>query len=64
VIAEGVETTAIGSRLLTLGCSYAQGFCIAKPMAPTKLIPWTKQYRIPDQWLIHGQISEEEERQQ
>ena len=61
VIAEGVETTEIGSRLLQLGCRYAQGYCIAKPMAPTELIPWTQQYRIPDQWLIDGQMAEEEE---
>ena len=63
VIAEGVETTETGSRLLTLGCRYAQGFCIAKPMPPTELIPWTTRYRIPDQWLTDGQVTGEEKRQ-
>jgi len=63
VIAEGVETTKIGNRLLQLGCRYAQGFCIAKPMAATELIPWTKRYRIPDQWLLTGRAMQKVDNQ-
>ena len=32
VIAEGVETIEQGQMLLQLGCTQAQGYCIARPM--------------------------------
>ncbi|MGK2914466.1 MAG: putative bifunctional diguanylate cyclase/phosphodiesterase [Porticoccaceae bacterium] len=37
VVAEGVENTAQGERLIALGCVKAQGFGIAKPMSATAL---------------------------
>ena len=40
VIAEGVETTAHGERLLALGCELAQGFGIARPMPASDLPAW------------------------
>lgn len=63
VIAEGVETTEIGSKLLELGCRYAQGFCIAKPMVAMELVSWIERYRIPDQWLTNGQAIQSVENQ-
>jgi len=32
VIAEGVEDKEQAERLRDLGCDYAQGFCLARPM--------------------------------
>jgi EAL domain-containing protein (putative c-di-GMP-specific phosphodiesterase class I) len=40
VIAEGVETTAHGERLLALGFELAQGFGIARPMPASDLPAW------------------------
>jgi diguanylate cyclase (GGDEF)-like protein/PAS domain S-box-containing protein len=40
VIAEGVETPAHGDKLLALGCYFAQGYGIAKPMPASDVIPW------------------------
>jgi EAL domain-containing protein (putative c-di-GMP-specific phosphodiesterase class I) len=45
VIAEGVESSAHGARLLALGCDLAQGFAIAHPM-PAEAVP---------DWLAHWQ---------
>jgi len=36
-IAEGVERTAQYERLKELHCDYAQGFLLARPMAPDAL---------------------------
>lgn len=51
VIAEGVENTEIGIRLLELGCRYAQGFGIARAMPAKEFTAWKTKYRAPDQWL-------------
>jgi len=58
VIAEGVENTEIGIRLLELGCRYAQGFGIAKAMPPDVFLPWIDDYQAPEQWLRHGNKQE------
>lgn len=42
VVAEGVENKELGYMLSKLGCKYAQGFGIAKPMPPEQLLEWTK----------------------
>ncbi|MBL8492452.1 MAG: EAL domain-containing protein, partial [Rhodocyclaceae bacterium] len=47
VIAEGVETPAHGALLLQLGCDLAQGYGIARPMAPEKLPAWLADF-VPD----------------
>jgi EAL domain-containing protein (putative c-di-GMP-specific phosphodiesterase class I) len=44
VIAEGVETQALGSRLLELGCPLAQGYAIARPMPAAQVPDWVRQY--------------------
>jgi len=51
VIAEGVENTEIGVKLLELGCNRAQGYSIAKPMPGAEIAGWIKQYRFPIEWL-------------
>lgn len=50
-IAEGVETDEHGEILLRLGCELAQGFGIARPMPPEKLIEWVNTWQPPASWL-------------
>jgi EAL domain-containing protein (putative c-di-GMP-specific phosphodiesterase class I)/FixJ family two-component response regulator len=44
-VAEGVETLADWVLLQELGCDIAQGYLIAKPMAPTELPDWIEGNR-------------------
>ncbi len=44
VIAEGVETTAHGAKLLRMGCEMAQGYGIARPMPAADLPAWVAQW--------------------
>jgi EAL domain-containing protein (putative c-di-GMP-specific phosphodiesterase class I) len=37
VIAEGIETTAQLDRLQLLGCGYAQGFLLSRPLSPAQV---------------------------
>jgi diguanylate cyclase (GGDEF)-like protein/PAS domain S-box-containing protein len=50
VIAEGVETSAQGDLLASLGCHQLQGFSISRPM-PAEAIPeWVAGWVPPDSW--------------
>lgn len=40
VIAEGVETFEHGEMLLRLGCEWAQGYGIARPMSAAEIPNW------------------------
>ena len=49
-IAEGVEAIEQGEMLLQMGCEYAQGYFIARPM-PAEAIPdWLEQWHPPESW--------------
>jgi EAL domain-containing protein (putative c-di-GMP-specific phosphodiesterase class I) len=50
VIAEGVETVEIGERLLDLGCDFAQGFVVARPMAGQEIPGWAAGWRAFPSW--------------
>jgi diguanylate cyclase (GGDEF)-like protein/PAS domain S-box-containing protein len=50
VIAEGVETVAHGTALLQLGCEFAQGYGIARPMSPDQLPAWAASWRPDAAW--------------
>jgi diguanylate cyclase (GGDEF)-like protein/PAS domain S-box-containing protein len=52
VIAEGVETAAVGERLLSLGCELAQGYGIARPMAGQAIPEWVKTWRPYSNWTV------------
>lgn len=52
VIAEGVESIEHGIALLHMGCSYAQGYGIAKPMPASDLAAWVKAWEAPVEWKI------------
>lgn len=49
-IAEGVETIEHWDRLAALGCDYAQGYLIARPMPVDEFPGWLADYR-PQQWF-------------
>jgi diguanylate cyclase (GGDEF)-like protein/PAS domain S-box-containing protein len=54
VIAEGVETLEHGSALLRLGCRLAQGYGIARPMAPEQFVDWSLGWNGEQPWrLLH-----------
>ncbi len=42
VVAEGIEDDATLAHLVQLGCDYAQGFCISKPLPLEDLLEWLK----------------------
>lgn len=54
VIAEGVESIEHGLMLMTIGCDMAQGYFIAPPMPPEKLIQWMENYQPEPRWLSHA----------
>jgi diguanylate cyclase (GGDEF)-like protein len=49
-IAEGVETVAHGCMLLQLGCDFAQGYGIARPMPAEDLPDWLARWRPDPMW--------------
>ena len=50
VIAEGVETIAHGTLLLSYGCELAQGYGIAHPMPASTLPEWVTTWRPNVEW--------------
>jgi diguanylate cyclase (GGDEF)-like protein/PAS domain S-box-containing protein len=50
VIAEGVETLEHGRMLMDLGCDFAQGYGIARPMPADKLAAWLVQWQNDAAW--------------
>ncbi len=51
VIAEGVETLEIGTKLIQLGCRLAQGYGIARPMPAEQMVDWVSQWQSKTVWL-------------
>jgi len=50
VIAEGVESEAHGRLLMELGCDYAQGYAISKPMPPDRFSEWMFEWLEKPAW--------------
>jgi diguanylate cyclase (GGDEF)-like protein/PAS domain S-box-containing protein len=50
VIAEGVETIEHGMMLLLMGCEFAQGYAISKPLEPEHFITWLHDFILPPEW--------------
>ena len=44
VVAEGVETKLAWDRLQAMGCQVAQGYFVARPMAPELLLGWLQRW--------------------
>jgi EAL domain/Chemoreceptor zinc-binding domain len=57
VVAEGVETVEQGVLLLKLGCAYAQGYGIARPMPADEIVPWYSNWRPDARWTQVEQSS-------
>lgn len=51
VLAEGVETVEHGLKLLELGCEYAQGYGISRPIAPDEFVIWMKSWKPDPRWM-------------
>lgn len=51
VIAEGVEEILHGVKLIEMGCAYAQGYAIAKPMPAENIHDWLTRFKAPEEWL-------------
>ncbi|ERE05287.1 PAS domain S-box protein [Pseudogulbenkiania ferrooxidans] len=49
-IAEGVETMEHAALLRRLGCRYAQGFGIARPMEADKVVDWCSRWEQDETW--------------
>ena len=52
VIAEGVENIEQGHLLLQLGCRFAQGYVIARPMPADSLAPWVEKWPGVAGWRV------------
>ncbi len=50
VIAEGVESIEHGTQLLSMGCHFAQGYAIARPMPGTDILSWVAQWKPDPVW--------------
>jgi diguanylate cyclase (GGDEF)-like protein/PAS domain S-box-containing protein len=50
IIAEGVETIEHGQLLLKMGCEFAQGYAIARPMPADAFIAWSKTWQPDASW--------------
>jgi len=50
VIAEGVETKALGKLLMAIGCEQAQGYGIARPMPAADLPGWVATWQAKPVW--------------
>lgn len=50
VIAEGVETRAHGTRLREMGCRFAQGYGIARPMPADAVPDWCARWQAAPAW--------------
>jgi EAL domain-containing protein (putative c-di-GMP-specific phosphodiesterase class I) len=44
VVAEGVETVEVYNKLAELGCDYAQGYFLSKPLEPRKTTIWLEVF--------------------
>lgn len=60
VVAEGVESVEHGEMLLALGCEFAQGYGIARPM-PARAIPtWIADWRPEPAWVRARRVERED----
>jgi diguanylate cyclase (GGDEF)-like protein/PAS domain S-box-containing protein len=50
VVAEGVECIEVGSILAQIGCRYAQGYAIARPMPADALLTWSQEWQQEQSW--------------
>jgi EAL domain-containing protein (putative c-di-GMP-specific phosphodiesterase class I) len=51
VVAEGVETAEQGMALMQLGCDFAQGYFISRPMPAQDVAVWVANWKVDSRWL-------------
>jgi diguanylate cyclase (GGDEF)-like protein/PAS domain S-box-containing protein len=51
VLAEGVETAEQGIALMQLGCDFAQGYFISRPMPAHDIPAWVSSWKVDATWL-------------
>src|SRR4051794_21541017 len=44
VVAEGVEDNSVYDQLAALGCDYAQGYFLSRPLSPEKMTVWLEAF--------------------
>jgi diguanylate cyclase (GGDEF)-like protein len=44
VVAEGVEDNSVYNQLAALGCDYAQGYFLSRPLSPEKITKWLEVF--------------------
>lgn len=59
-IAEGVEDETHGEILIQLGCQYAQGFGIARPMPADSILEWEQTWKPFKSWEITRTVSKDD----
>jgi diguanylate cyclase len=47
VVAEGVETHEVWQQLTALGCDFAQGYFLSRPLPPAQLAAWLRDGERP-----------------
>ena len=50
VVAKGIETEEQAKVMVSLGCHYAQGHLIAKPLFPENVPEFMREWKRPDAW--------------
>jgi len=60
VVAEGVETPALGELLIQMGCNVAQGYGIARPMPGTDIPRWLDEWHPPPGWVQARRVRRED----
>ena len=59
-VAEGVETLEHAELLLKLGCDVAQGYAIARPMAPEQVPAWVAHWKPEPGWSDQREVRRDE----
>jgi diguanylate cyclase (GGDEF)-like protein/PAS domain S-box-containing protein len=59
-IAEGVETVEHGIMLLQLGCDFAQGYGVARPMPADDIVAWSQRWKPDPRWSDVPALSRDE----
>ncbi len=57
VVAEGVESPEHGVELMGMGCQYAQGYGISKPIDASAFYRWATEYQPDERWLQYKKVS-------
>jgi EAL domain-containing protein (putative c-di-GMP-specific phosphodiesterase class I) len=58
VVAEGVETVEHGTALLRLGCGFAQGYGVARPMSAEQMPAWVATWEPDAAWCAVPNFNE------